>query len=37
MTIVEAIKTVLKDSNKPLTHKEIYNEIIKNNLICIKG
>ena len=37
MTIVEAIKTVLHNANKPLTHKEIYNEIIKNNFYIFKA
>jgi restriction system protein len=37
MTIVEAIKTVLRNSNKPLTHKEIYEKIIENDLYSFKA
>jgi len=32
MTIAKAAQTVLKNSNKPLTVQEIYNEVIKQNL-----
>lgn len=34
MTIVEAIEKVLLDSNRPLTHKEIYGSIIDGGYYC---
>ena len=34
MTIVEAIKTVLYQVPDGLTSKEIYDEIVKQNLYC---
>ena len=37
MTIIEAIKTVLKDNSTGLTAYQIYEEIVRQNLYTFKG